>query len=93
MLGSLPHSRFLRWVYRGYIGLFLVYLAAPLLVGLGVHELSAVPAVIPQLKACLAAVSLEECRALAAQALEQDTPAAVRALLARRVPQMQAALS
>jgi phosphoenolpyruvate-protein phosphotransferase len=68
-------------------------LAAPLLVGLGVHELSAVPAVIPQLKACLAAVSLEECRALAAQALEQDTPAAVRALLARRVPQTQAALS
>jgi phosphoenolpyruvate-protein kinase (PTS system EI component) len=63
-------------------------LAAPLLVGLGVHELSAVPAVIPQLKACLAAVSLEECRALAAEALEQDTPAAVRALLARHARQM-----
>jgi phosphoenolpyruvate-protein phosphotransferase len=68
-------------------------LAAPLLVGLGVHELSAVPAVIPQLKACLSAVSLEECRALAAQALEQDSPTAVRALLARRAPQTQAALS
>ena len=53
---------------------------------------AAVPAVIPQLKACLAGVSLEECRALAAEALDQDTPAAVRALLARRAPQVQAVL-
>ena len=61
-------------------------LAAPLLIGLGVHELSAVPAVIPQLKArARARVTLEACRALAAQALRaEDSAAAVRALLARR---------
>jgi phosphocarrier protein FPr/phosphocarrier protein len=58
-------------------------LAAPLLVGLGVHELSAVPAVIPQLKARIESVSLSDCRTLALQALEQDSAAAVRALLAR----------
>jgi len=58
-------------------------LAAPLLIGLGVHELSAVPSVIPQLKARIASVSLSECRALARQALEQPGAGAVRALLAR----------
>ena len=57
-------------------------LAAPLLVGLGVTELSAVPAVIPQLKARIGSVTLRECRALAAEALRQPTAAAVRALLA-----------
>lgn len=55
--------------------------AAPLLVGLGVLELSAVPAVIPQLKARIATVSLTQCQALAARALEQESAAAVRALL------------
>jgi phosphocarrier protein FPr/phosphocarrier protein len=55
--------------------------AAPLLVGLGVHELSAVPAVIPQLKARLAAVTLEDCRALAATALARESASAVRELL------------
>ena len=55
--------------------------AAPLLVGLGVEELSAVPAVIPQLKAVLAAVTLDECRALSARALAAEDAAAVRALL------------
>jgi phosphocarrier protein FPr/phosphocarrier protein len=57
-------------------------LAAPLLVGLGVTELSAVPAVIPQLKARIGSVTLRACRALAAEALKQPTAAAVRALLA-----------
>ena len=61
-------------------------LAAPLLIGLGVHELSAVPAVIPELKARIARVSLGECRALARQALEQESAAAVRALAARALP-------
>ncbi|HET9330722.1 MAG TPA: phosphoenolpyruvate--protein phosphotransferase [Steroidobacteraceae bacterium] len=55
--------------------------AAPLLVGLGVTELSAVPAVIPQLKAALAGVTVEQCRALAADALAAEDAAAVRALL------------
>ncbi|HEY0767719.1 MAG TPA: phosphoenolpyruvate--protein phosphotransferase, partial [Steroidobacteraceae bacterium] len=68
-------------------------LAAPLLVGLGVHELSAVPAVIPQLKARIAGVSLEQCRALAEQALREETAAAVRGLAARALPEPTAALS
>ncbi|MBV9317124.1 MAG: phosphoenolpyruvate--protein phosphotransferase, partial [Gammaproteobacteria bacterium] len=57
-------------------------LAAPLLVGLGVTELSAVPAVIPELKARIGAVTLAECRAFAEQALRQSDAAAVRALAA-----------
>ena len=32
MLPSLPQNRLLRWSYRAYVGLFLIYLAAPLLV-------------------------------------------------------------
>ena len=68
-------------------------LAAPLLIGLGVHELSAVPAVIPQLKERIARTSLEACRALAQQALRQETAAAVRELAARALPQAEAALS
>ena len=58
-------------------------LAAPLLVGLGVRELSAVAAAIPQLKACLSRVRLEDCRALARQALAESDAAAVRALAQR----------
>ena len=57
-------------------------LAAPLLIGLGVQELSAVPAVIPQLKARIAGLSLAECRALARRALDLPSAAAVRALAA-----------
>ena len=54
--------------------------AAPILIGLGVHELSMVPSVIPQLKAFIAGLTLEACRELARQALELETAAAVRAL-------------
>jgi phosphocarrier protein FPr/phosphocarrier protein len=57
-------------------------LAAPLLVGLGVNELSAVPSVIPQLKARIERLTLSDCRALAAEALKQPSAAAVRALAA-----------
>jgi multiphosphoryl transfer protein len=56
--------------------------AAALLVGLGVDELSAVPAVVPELKAQIAQVTLEQCRALARQALRLPSAQAVRALLA-----------
>jgi phosphoenolpyruvate-protein kinase (PTS system EI component) len=52
-------------------------------VGLGVHELSAVAAVIPELKARLSRVSLAECRGLAQQALAAQDAAAVRALARR----------
>ena len=55
-------------------------LAAPLLVGLGVGELSAVPSVIPELKATLRALRLDDCRALAERALAAPSAAAVRAL-------------
>jgi multiphosphoryl transfer protein len=56
--------------------------AAALLVGLGVDELSAVPAVVPQVKAQIAQVTLAQCQALAQQALRLPTAQAVRALLA-----------
>ena len=61
-------------------------LAAPLLIGLGVNELSAVPSVIPQLKARIGKVTLAQCRELAQQALKADTAAAVRELIARALP-------
>ena len=54
--------------------------AVPLLVGLGVNELSAVPSVIPEVKAALRRFSLDDCRALAERALAAESAAAVRAL-------------
>jgi phosphocarrier protein FPr/phosphocarrier protein len=54
--------------------------AAPILIGLGVHELSAVPSVIPQLKALIRKLTLANCAEVARQALEQSTAEAVRAL-------------
>ncbi|WP_298852445.1 phosphoenolpyruvate--protein phosphotransferase [uncultured Sphingomonas sp.] len=57
-------------------------LAAPLLIGLGVTELSATVGAIPALKAAVRALDMAICRALAARALDAASPAAVRALLA-----------
>jgi len=54
--------------------------AAPILIGLGVHELSVVPSVIPQLKALVGGISIDACRELARRALELETAEAVRAL-------------
>jgi phosphoenolpyruvate-protein phosphotransferase len=62
--------------------------AAALLIGLGVHELSAVPSVVPRLKALISRLTLAECAAVARQALEQSSAEAVRAIavsLAARV--------
>jgi phosphoenolpyruvate-protein phosphotransferase len=59
--------------------------AAPILIGLGVHELSVVPSFIPQLKALISGISLDVCRELARQALELETAEAVRALALRMV--------
>jgi multiphosphoryl transfer protein len=64
-------------------------LAAPLLVGLGVHELSAIGSVIPQLKTVLSRVTLAQCRTLAREALSQSEPAQVRSLAQRLVPAAQ----
>jgi phosphocarrier protein FPr len=54
--------------------------AVPLLVGLGVDELSVSVPTIPGIKADVRALRLADCRRLAEDALRQDTAAAVRAL-------------
>jgi len=55
--------------------------AAPILIGLGVTELSATPAAIPALKARVRTLDLATCRELARRALAMPTAAAVRGLL------------
>jgi phosphocarrier protein FPr/phosphocarrier protein len=55
--------------------------AVPLLLGLGVDELSAVPAQIPHIKEVVRSRTLESCRALAQRALALDSAAGVRGLL------------
>ena len=64
--------------------------AVPVLIGLGVHELSMVPAVIPQLKALIATLNVDDCTALATHALERETAEAVRALTLRTVSGLDA---
>lgn len=54
--------------------------AVPILIGLGVRELSVVPALVPQLKSLIRTVTVEACRSLAQRALAMDTSEAVRAL-------------
>jgi phosphoenolpyruvate-protein kinase (PTS system EI component) len=56
-------------------------LAAPILIGLGVTELSATPAAIPALKAAVRQLTLPDCKALAERALAAATAAEVRTLL------------
>lgn len=56
--------------------------AVPILIGLGVHELSCVPRAIPRLKALIGQLTLEQCRMLAREALAQTSAEAVRALCA-----------
>ncbi|MBS2023238.1 MAG: phosphoenolpyruvate--protein phosphotransferase [Deltaproteobacteria bacterium] len=63
-------------------GLASAPLAVPLLVGLGVDELSVSVPAVATVKAALARWTLDDCRALAAEALRQETTAEVRALLA-----------
>ncbi|HET9389823.1 MAG TPA: putative PEP-binding protein, partial [Steroidobacteraceae bacterium] len=62
--------------------------AVPILIGLGVNELSMVPAVIPALKSLIAGLRVDQCVALAAAALEQESAAAVRALARERIPEL-----
>jgi phosphocarrier protein FPr/phosphocarrier protein len=54
--------------------------AVPILIGLGVRELSVVPTLVPQLKSLIRTLTLEACRSLAQRALALDTAEAVRAL-------------
>lgn len=57
--------------------------AAPILIGLGVQELSAVPSVIPRLKALIRKLTLTECMEAAREALQQHSAEPVRALALR----------
>jgi phosphoenolpyruvate-protein phosphotransferase len=55
-------------------------LAVPLLLGVGVFELSAVPAMVPRVKALVRGFSLTSCQALAEKAVYLPNAAAVRAI-------------
>ena len=55
--------------------------AIPVLIGLGVTELSVVPKLIPQTKALIRGLTLESCRNLAARSLSLASAAQVRALI------------
>src|SRR6185436_12392319 len=55
--------------------------AIPILVGLGVHEISAVPASIPRIKRTLRSLDIGGCRELARRALALPTAEAVRNLM------------
>jgi multiphosphoryl transfer protein len=59
--------------------------AAPILIGLGVHELSAVPSVVPRLKALIRKLTMADCAGIAREALQQSSAEAVRALAMRWV--------
>jgi len=61
-------------------------LAAPLLVGLGVDELSMAPVAIPAVKAAIRRWTLAEARSLAEQALRLDSASAVRDLVRAATP-------
>ena len=56
-------------------------IAIPILIGLGVHEVSVVPALIPRIKRVIRSLDAGACAELAQEALEQTSAAAVRALV------------
>jgi phosphocarrier protein FPr/phosphocarrier protein len=58
--------------------------AVPLLIGLGVTELSATPGLIPEIKALVRTLTFDACRALALEALQQESASAVRKLVLSR---------
>lgn len=75
-----------RWV--GVCGALAGDLAAvPVLLGLGVSELSADVPIVPAVKARIRALSLAECRDTAREALAAGDAAEVRAIVARRHPE------
>ena len=57
--------------------------AIPILIGLGIREVSAVPAMIPRIKRAIRLLDARACKELAREALDCDTAAAVRALVER----------
>jgi len=58
--------------------------AAPLLVGLGCRELSAVPLAIPAIKQVLGLWSMQQCRLLAEQAMQMSSAGDIRQFLIER---------
>ena len=55
-------------------------LAVPILIGLGVTELSSAPALVPEIKALVATLTIDACRAHAAAAMNCISAADVRTL-------------
>ncbi|MBB6095948.1 phosphocarrier protein FPr/phosphocarrier protein [Povalibacter uvarum] len=66
--------------------------AVPVLLGLGLTELSVVPSMIPQLKHLIGHLTLDACRPLAQRALAQESAEAVRSLLAETSNELKVAL-
>ncbi len=62
--------------------------AAPILVGLGVGSLSASTAIVPELKALIRTLTMDNCKAAAAAALACSSAAEVRALGVDRTPSL-----
>jgi phosphoenolpyruvate-protein kinase (PTS system EI component) len=60
-------------------------LAVPLLLGLGVRELSVVPAAVPAIKHQIRLLRVDACRELAIGCLGLASPAAVRACVAQSI--------
>ena len=60
--------------------------ALPLLIGLGVREISAVPSALPRIKRMVRSLDAGACRNLAQRALDQPDAAAVRALVEAAFP-------
>ena len=75
-------------VWTGVCGsLASVPAAAPLLIGLGVTELSASAGAIAEIKALVRTLDMERCLVLARQALALDSGASVRRLIADSFPE------
>jgi phosphocarrier protein FPr/phosphocarrier protein len=66
-------------------------LAAPVLLGLGIAEFSVPAPAIPKLKAAIRLLNMDMCCAVARQALDLESPAAVRAFLRQQFSKMDAA--
>jgi len=60
-------------------------IAVPILLGLGVRELSVVPAAVPAIKRQIRSLTIDDCRELAARCLELASAAQVRAAVARTI--------
>jgi phosphocarrier protein FPr/phosphocarrier protein len=76
-----------RWV--GVCGSLASFpLAAPVLIGLGVTELSATSGSIAEIKAMVRTLDMEKCKAVAAAALALESGEAVRRMLAQAWPEV-----